>query len=85
MSNKDFQSLEAIYQSYGLSSENELYQYMAESFLNGQLKQAKTIFSELREITTMQYNYVEKFSKNLDIWFGSDGSKPIKNFFKINN
>jgi hypothetical protein len=84
MSNKDFQALEAICRNYGVVGEIELYEYIVESFLNGQLSQSKAIFSELRAITTMQYNYIESFSENLNVWFGSEGSQPIRKFFGIN-
>jgi hypothetical protein len=74
-------NIEEICNNYGLSSENELYQYMVESYFNGQKKQAKDIFQDLSAIK--KYNYIENFSKNLDIWFNPEVSDNIKFFFRM--
>jgi hypothetical protein len=82
--NKDSQLLAEICYNYGCKNENHLYQYMVESYFNGHPNQAKDILWELRKITTMHYNYIERFRENLDIWFEPATSKILKNFFKIN-
>lgn len=82
--NRDARLLAEICNNYGLTDENNLYKYMVESYLNGQLLQAKNILHELSQITTMQYNYIERFNENLDIWFDPSTAENIKNFFKIN-
>jgi hypothetical protein len=76
-------NIEQIYQGYGLSSENELYRYLVESYFNGQLKQAKDIFSKIKDINTMKYNYIETFAENLAVWFDEETAKTIKKFFNI--
>jgi hypothetical protein len=76
-------NIEQIYQGYGLSSENELYQYLVESYFNGQLKQAKNIFHKIQSINTMKYNYIETFTENLAVWFDAETAEIIKKFFNI--
>lgn len=76
-------NIEQIYQGYGLSSENELYRYLVESYFNGQLKQAKNIFREIQSINTMKYNYIETFAENLAVWFDAETAEIIKKFFNI--
>lgn len=74
-------NIKEVYQDYGLSSENELYQYMVESYFNGQLKQAKDIMKGIRSIK--QYEYIKTFSENLDEWFDEETAEIIKKFFNI--
>jgi len=75
-------NIEDIYTSYGLRSEKEIYQYLVESYFNGQLNQAKKIFLEIRSLNSVN-DYVKQFTENLEQWFEPDTCDIIKTFFKI--
>lgn len=77
-------TIEKICASYGLRNENELYQYMVESYFNGQLRQAKNIFNDLKLINTLRYNYIADFRENLNEWFEPETATILKKFFGIN-
>jgi len=59
MKNYSHLSVEELIQSYGFNSLDKLFEYIIISQINGQHKQARTIFNELPEMERLDFfNYL---------------------------
>ena len=82
MSN-EITTIQQVYENYGLTNEDELYQYMVETFFNGNKKQASDIIKQVRLVSNMRDNYIETFATRIDEWFDAETSEILKTFFNI--